>query len=343
MVSSELKQTSLAEAIVQAARPRSYISPLLLGLALDVLIQLSHLGFSSSYDEVVRYKQSAIVAEAEPCTTDSYSYPAAFTQWVGDNVDHNISTIDGYDSFHGMGIISITTGLSDIPLPAPSERIIPRLQHRPLSSEIASSVSNEITIIPFNENAKVGLSDIVMKPIIQLCEPIVLPVVSVSSIIWYLSSVCKKLEDVRPNWSGFMKSLCHAARSNPCTVQMAALIDLPSSDETCLYSTLVYICGEARRLNTIPVVTFDQSLYLKALGISKTIGAEIVCRLGGFHTVMNFLSSIGDLMAGSGLEEVLQTVYGPNTLAHILSGKAYSLQLFSLSDTANVMDVMNMV
>jgi hypothetical protein len=58
---------------------------------------------------------------------------------------------------------------------------------------------------------------------------------------------------------------------------------------------------------------------------------------------MNFLSSIGDLMAGSGLEEVLQTVYGPNTLAHILSGKAYSLQLFSLSDTANVMDVMNMV
>jgi len=30
----------------------------------------------------------------------------SFTQWVGDNVDHNVASIDGRGSFHGMGIIA---------------------------------------------------------------------------------------------------------------------------------------------------------------------------------------------------------------------------------------------
>ena len=29
-----------------------------------------------------------------------------FTQWIGDNVDHNVSTLDGKNTFHGMGIIA---------------------------------------------------------------------------------------------------------------------------------------------------------------------------------------------------------------------------------------------
>ncbi len=36
---------------------------------------------------------------------------------------------------------------------------------------------------------------------------------------------------------------------------------------------------------------------------------NIVCRLGGFHTMMSFMGSIGTMMKGSGLEEALGTVY----------------------------------
>ena len=28
-----------------------------------------------------------------------------FTQWIGDNLEHNVRTIDGKNTFHGMGII----------------------------------------------------------------------------------------------------------------------------------------------------------------------------------------------------------------------------------------------
>ena len=54
---------------------------------------------------------------------------------------------------------------------------------------------------------------------------------------------------------------------------------------------------------------------------------EIVCRLGGFHTLMSFLGSIGNVMAGSGLEEVFTEIYAQNVVPHIISGKAVSRAL----------------
>lgn len=66
--------------------------------------ELSRLGFSISCDEVTRYKQSVLLTDEDTKAT------SAFTQWVADNVDHNISTLDGLGTFHGMGIISVTTG-----------------------------------------------------------------------------------------------------------------------------------------------------------------------------------------------------------------------------------------
>jgi hypothetical protein len=50
----------------------------------------------------------------------------------------------------------------------------------------------------------------------------------------------------------------------------------------------------------------------------------MVCRLGGFHTIMSFLGSIGSVMSGSGLEQVLEQCFGPNAVLHMLSGKAVS-------------------
>jgi len=50
-------------------------------------------------------KQSVIQDEVSSESSLS-PYPSCFTQWVGDNVDHNTGTIDGHGSFHGMGLIA---------------------------------------------------------------------------------------------------------------------------------------------------------------------------------------------------------------------------------------------
>ncbi len=44
--------------------------------------------------------------------------------------------------------------------------------------------------------------------------------------------------------------------------------------------------------------------------------------LGGLHTQMSFLGCIGYIMAGSGIEDILELVYTKITTIHMLSGKA---------------------
>jgi len=60
-----------------------------------------------------------------------------------------------------------------------------------------------------------------------------------------------------------------------------------------------------------PVITFDQRLFWKALWIIESEQSwsalkKIVLRLKGLHTEMSFLGCVGHLMAGSGLEQILE-------------------------------------
>jgi len=68
----EVKQNSIGHAFVQASRPKSVIAPIMFGIGMEMdhvfgskwlINELSHLGFSISYDEVVKYKQSVIQSE----------------------------------------------------------------------------------------------------------------------------------------------------------------------------------------------------------------------------------------------------------------------------------------
>ena len=46
--------------------------------------------------------------------------------------------------------------------------------------------------------------------------------------------------------------------------------------------------------------------------------------MGGLHTEMSFRGSIGYVMIGSGLQQLLVVIYDPNAVMHIMSGKAFS-------------------
>ena len=76
-----------------------------------------------------------------------------------------------------------------------------------------------------------------------------------------------------------------------------------------------------------PVITFDQPLLWKSLQViegqpENSPLRSIVLRLGGLHTETSFIGSIGNLMSGSGLYELLETIYTNNAVIHMLTGKA---------------------
>ena len=54
---------------------------------------------------------------------------------------------------------------------------------------------------------------------------------------------------------------------------------------------------------------------------------DFVIHLGEFHTLMSFAGSLGFVMDGSGIESAFKTVYGEDTVKHMLGGKAIAKAL----------------
>ncbi|VDI26391.1 Hypothetical predicted protein [Mytilus galloprovincialis] len=113
---ASLTISSIGQAIMQATRPRLVIEPLQLGLAIQMhhmfgsrflVDTLSNMGFCSSYSEVQKFETSAVISKQE--NTSNHYDESHCLQYVADNVDHNLCTVDGNNTFHGMGIISCIT------------------------------------------------------------------------------------------------------------------------------------------------------------------------------------------------------------------------------------------
>ena len=122
---TDLKLSSLGQALIQACRPRTLVPPLQLGLgvqlhhhfASEFLIQsLNRLGFCCSYGEVQKYERAA----AKTLSVDIPGFTSGhFVQFVADNVDRNSRTLDGRNTFHGMCIIAAVSPCIKTCMPIP--------------------------------------------------------------------------------------------------------------------------------------------------------------------------------------------------------------------------------
>ena len=113
------------------------------------------------------------------------------------------------------------------------------------------------------------------------------------------------------------------------TVRFLPMLDMDPTNMSCIYSTLQFLTSECARHKCTPIVTFDSPLYWKARIIisNEADGSSlkrIVLDLGGFHTMLSLLGSIGHVMHNSGLSEILKVVYGENAGKVILKGKSYA-------------------
>ncbi|VDH88747.1 Hypothetical predicted protein [Mytilus galloprovincialis] len=108
------KISAIGHAIIQATRPRSVIAPLQIGLGIQMhhhfssrflIDTLFNLGFCSSYSEVQKFEMNAAASRSTEIANENQSV----VQYIADNVDHNIRSLDGFGTFHGMGIIAAST------------------------------------------------------------------------------------------------------------------------------------------------------------------------------------------------------------------------------------------
>ena len=254
------------------------------------------------------YERSAAVALG----TDIPNYrPEQVIQYMADNVDHNIRTIDGLNTFHGMGmIVSVTPG-------SQTSTRVPRVSVTPKDVVAVGRINIRHLTSPRD-----GL-DTLRYEVLQ--DEMEKDRSTNLDLLWKLSLT---LRSPRPAWSGMMQAVHTGVHPGQSSVFLLPMIDMNSSDPTCIYSTLTFLSERAKQYNAKVIITFGKPLWWKALTIieSQPEGSDlrqIVLRMGGFHTLMSFLGSIGNIMSASGLRSVLQLVYAENTVTHMLSGKAY--------------------
>ena len=100
-------------------------------------------------------------------------------------------------------------------------------------------------------------------------------------------------------------------------------LDMPLAEPDTIKTAMI----EAQRLTALTkqkftLFTNDQQLYEIAVRITwseKNAFETLIPRLGGMHLLMSFVGSVGTLMGGSGLEEILRSTFAG--VAKLLTGK----------------------
>ncbi|KAJ8049891.1 hypothetical protein HOLleu_02834 [Holothuria leucospilota] len=308
----DLKVATLGQCIVQMTRPRIVLAPIPLGLGVQMHHQygsrflidsLNNHGLCVSYSEVLNFESSAACFKGTGNPVAGH-----FGQYIPDNVDHNLRTLDGRGTVHAMGIImTMTPGM-------PKKKVaIPRLTNLLTAGGLED---NKIAIRYYRYLKGKSLPLVFRKlPLVEIANEQHGKLDTLWKVSW-------SFRPRSPGWSGMMQALRKGDHPGKSSVHFLPMLDLDPSDMTCIYSTLHFVATESNRQGTVPVVTFDQSLWWKSRTIilnedAASILKPIVLILGGFHTAMSYLGSIGHIMEGSGLKETLELVYAGNAVEHI--------------------------
>lgn len=320
------KMTTIAHALIAAVRPRCFISPILTSIALfiyrkfgskNLVSLLSKLGLCASYYDAQQLELSTIHHLQEPIPSET------FCQYIFDNADFNVCTLDGWNTFHSMGGIKCVT-------PTPAFHTcakIERLKSTPPPQEDVAQLG-VLELQPFEGRGTNVLQQIIIEDLSEL-KPIPCDIFTptLQDFLWMSGKWLQEVEHTAevptiPEWKGFMQMVSKIINKEKTSVTYLPFINSPPNEYSTVHTSLQYALNNSQEAGaTVCFVTFDQPLYLKAREI--TCGT-IVVRLGGFHTLMSFMGCIGHTMAGSGLKDVLCQVFAANSVDKILTGHAYS-------------------
>ena len=224
----DIKTASIGQAIVQATRPRAILSPLQLSLGIQMhhhfgskfLINTLHkLGFCSSYAEVCKYERSASITSG---TDIPNMTPDTFVQYAADNVDHNICTLDGNNTFHGLGMIAGVTPSID------HTRIVPRVN---VSAEDIAAIGH-VSIKQFRP-VNGGFQSLCFGDLPETDAE------DDTSMVDFLWSISTALRNPHSAWSGTMQLVHNGVHPGKSSVMFLPMIDMNPSDITCVLDTVV--------------------------------------------------------------------------------------------------------
>ena len=163
----------------------------------------------------------------------------SFIQFAADNVDHQINTLDGTGTFHGMGIIGAATpGTKDSKIIRRDTSVTPEkvlalgkvpvhfYDKSRLKISMAYEILKEVSVDDFSKNL---------------------------DLLWKVSW---PLRSPRPSWSGMMQAVCTEVYPGQSTFTFLPMIDMVPTNMSCILPTLHFVASLAKQYNCTPVLTF---------------------------------------------------------------------------------------
>lgn len=233
-----VKRDCVAHSIVSIIRQKDFSSSLQLAVGTYVyrktgsrlIIELlSKLGVCASYYSIQLHEASTIM---DPPTTN---IDKAFVQFVFDNTDHNVGTLDGHETFHCLGGIAAYTPSSSISYEGGSKK----LKEMPSPSVLASQ--KRIETVPcgiFNSSALEVIKYVDTKNL-RLGDRPSLPA-SYSAYLWAKFFQVPKI----PSWKGFMEVLSTAVPYETSHIVCLPFVNQPPSNLTTLNTALHFVAAE---------------------------------------------------------------------------------------------------
>ena len=123
----------------------------------------------------------------------------SFARWAADNVDHNVCTLDGEDTFQGMDIIA--AGMIS-PMNVDNQKRIKRIRYGLKAAEIVSKAKIPISWYDVPDTA--AMTKMCFKPVAELQSPQFFSLSRGINLFWQVSLISSADEN-RAQWNEFMQ------------------------------------------------------------------------------------------------------------------------------------------
>ena len=311
--------------------------PTQLQLALGVLFRhsktilnhLYHYRVTCSYDEVLRFKKSAAANSSNGGHLNGVPTNNTLFQVISDNFDAEISSQNSKSQTHCLATILTKN-------PSPTEDVpyttFPRLKKKEMTSPIVDAYDAVLSVYDGPKKPRMVCPESNLPKEIAKMQKVSRTRGEEIDFNFFLDIVSK---DVCPEYNGYCYRLNHdqglSIRPKTKIIYMP-LLDMVPANPTTMQTSMV----QAKRLaaehgQNFCIYTCDQQLYCIAATIlwnNPDLSNDLYLRLGGMHFLMSYIGSIGALMAGTGMKEILEKAFGG--VLKMLTGKKYPQNLRAL-------------
>ena len=230
-------------------------------------------------------------------------------QYVGDNIDLNIVSINGHTAFHAMGMIKVNSKSSSMTDGYLNSKLS-RLRLKP-SDRAKILRAGDIPIKLCSDPKKSGIDSTKFEPLSNLLHDFAPTPAELNpaDIIWAAGWIIKKSDDKfsHANWNGWMKNVHNSNHKSPSSIVYQPIIDSNSNDYSTINTALLR-CIQLEKPN-YAVITLNFPIWLKAVDLILSQGMPIIPRLGGFHLMKSYLATFGVIFADSGFHDIIKLIY----------------------------------